>query len=213
MRRLAWLCACCAVLAAADAAHAATIDVVGLFPGKAVVAVDGGAPKSVAVGDTVAGAKLLAIHGDSATFLLDGRRETIAMGSYLAGKAGAGRATATLMPDGRGHFLADGTVNGVSTRFLVDTGATLVVLAARDADRMAIDYRHAPQSLANTANGQVPYRVVMLDRVKVGDVELNHVEAGVMEGGYSGPALLGMSFLSRTEVNRDGEAMVLTRRF
>jgi aspartyl protease family protein len=53
---------------------------------------------------------------------------------------------------------------------------------------------------------------VKLDRVKVGNVELTNVDAGVVED-YAGPALLGMSFLSRTEVSRDGANMVLTRRF
>lgn len=194
-------------------AQAATIDVVGIFPGKAVVAIDHGAPRSIAVGDTVAGFKLVAVGSDSATFLVDGRRQTIPMGSYLAGPPDRGRATATIGQDGSGHYLANGSINGASTRFLVDTGATLVVLSARDADRLAIQYKQAPRAVATTANGTVPYRVVKLDRIKVGDVELTNVEAGVMEGGYDGPPLLGMSFLSRTEVSRDGVSMVLTRRY
>ena len=191
---------------------AATIDVVGVFPGKAVVAVDKAAPRSVAVGETVAGFRLVAVGSDSATFVVDGRRQTIPMGSYLAGPADRGRATATIGQDGSGHYLADGAINGTPTRFLVDTGATLVVLPSREADRLGLAYRQAPRAVANTANGTASYRVVKLDRIRVGDVELTNVEAGVMEG-YEGPPLLGMSFLSRTEVSRDGISMVLTRRF
>ncbi|MGI9025211.1 MAG: retropepsin-like aspartic protease family protein [Burkholderiaceae bacterium] len=198
-------------------AHAATLSVVGLFPGKAVVAVDGAAPRSVAIGESVAGYKLLAIGADSATFLVDGKRQTFAMGSFFGGRTSSGsansRASAMLAADSRGHYMADGAINGVPTRFLVDTGATLVVLSANEANRLGIRYREAPQGMANTANGAIPYRIVKLDRVKVGDVELNNVEAGVMEGGYDGPSLLGMSFLSRTEVSRDGQSMVLTKRF
>ena len=200
-------------LALTSGAHAASLSVVGLFPGKAVVAVDGAAPRSVAIGESVAGYRLLAIGADSATFLVDGRRQTIAMGSYFGGRAANNRPSAMLAADSRGHYMADGAVNGVPTRFLVDTGATLVVLSANEATRLGIAYRQAPQSTANTANGAVPFRVVRLDRVKVGDVELNNVEAGVMEAGYDGPPLLGMSFLSRTEVSRDGQSMVLTKRF
>jgi len=103
-------------------------------------------------------------------------------------------------------------VNGTSTRFLVDTGATMVVISSREADRLKVAYRQASQSMAQTANGRVTYRTVTLDRIKVGDVELTNIEAGVLEG-YDGPNLLGMSFLSRTEVSRDGQSMVLTRRF
>lgn len=199
-------------VASVDAVHAATLDVVGIFPGKAVVAVDKAAPRSVGVGETVAGFRLVAVGSDSATFVVDGRRQTIPMGSYLAGPADRGRATATIGQDGSGHYLAAGAINGSPTRFLVDTGATLVIVPAREADRLAIAYKEAPRAVANTANGAVTYRVVKLDRIRVGDVELTNVDAGVMEG-YDGPPLLGMSFLSRTEVSRDGVSMVLTRRF
>ena len=204
-------------LVLAPGVHAATINVVGLFPGKAVVAVDGATPRSVAIGESVGGFKLLAIGADSATFLVDGKRQTFPIGSYLGGRdsgsrAGS-RASAMLAADSRGHYMADGAINGVATRFLVDTGATLVVLSSNEANRLGIPYRQAAQAMARTANGAVPYRLVKLDRVKVGDVELINVEAGVMEGGYDGPALLGMSFLSRTEVSRDGQSMVLTKRY
>ncbi len=205
------------LLVLASGAHATTLDVVGLFPGKAVVAVDGAAPRSVAIGESVAGYKLLAIGADSATFLVDGKRQTFTMGSFLGGRgsghSASSRASAMLAADSRGHYMADGAINGVATRFLVDTGATLVVLSSNEANRLGIPYRQAAQAMARTANGAVPYRLVKLDRVKVGDVELINVEAGVMEGGYDGPALLGMSFLSRTEVSRDGQSMVLTKRY
>ena len=194
-------------------AAAARLNVVGLFPGKAVVAIDGAAPKSLGIGDSVAGYRLVAVDGNGATFVVDGRRETFPMGSYLAARTEHGRATAVLGADERGHFGAQGSINGATTRFLVDTGATLVVLPAAEADRLRIAYRQAPRALANTANGQIAYRLVKLDRIKVGDVELLNVDAGVIEAGYDGPTLLGMSFLSRTEISRDGASMVLTRRF
>ena len=209
LRRIAFAAA---VLVAAGPATAAKIDVVGVFPGKAVVSVDGGAPRSIGVGDMVGGFKLVAVSGDGATFVVDGRRQTVTMGSYVAGNSEHGRATAFLGADGSGHYIAQGAVNGSSTRFLVDTGATMVVLSAREADRLRLPYKQSPQASANTANGRVVYRMVQLDRVKVGDVELTNIEAGVLEG-YDGPNLLGMSFLSRTEVSRDGQSMVLTRRF
>ena len=165
------------------------------------------------MGDTVAGYRLVSVDANGATFIVDGRRQTIAMGSYLGGTSDRGRVTAVLGADGSGHYMADGSINGTATRFLVDTGATLVVLSAKEADRLRIAYRQAPSALSMTANGKVGYRLVKLDRIKVGDVELINVEAGVLEGGYDGPPLLGMSFLSRTEIRRDGQSMVLTRRY
>jgi aspartyl protease family protein len=206
------LCATAALMFALEVS-AATVNVVGLFGSKAVVTVDGGAPHSIGVGETAGGFKLVSVDANGATFMVDGRRQTIAMGSYLAKTSSNDRSKAVLTADTRGHYVTQGTINGASTRFLVDTGATLVVLSSNEADRLGIQYKQAQRGNANTANGSVGYRLVKLDRVKVGDVELNNVDAGVLEGGYDGPNLLGMSFLSRTEVSRDGQSMVLTRRF
>ena len=196
-------------------AQAVTINVVGIFPGKAVVAIDGAAPRSLSVGDSASGAKLVAVGADNATFIIDGHRTTIAMGGYVANAntRDAKRTTAVLTPDTRGHYMAQGSINGVSTRFLVDTGATLIALSANEAARLGVAYRDAPRGMSNTANGAAPFRLVKLDTVKVGDVELHNVDAAVIESGYDGPALLGMSFLTRTEVSRDGQNMVLTRRY
>jgi len=200
------------LLLAAATAQGADVDVVGLFPGKAaIVAVDGAAPRSIAIGESVAGQKLVAVDGNGATFLVDGHRQTVAMGSYLS-HAVTDRAKAIVGADARGQFMTDGTVNGTGIRFLVDTGATLVMLSSTDAARLGVSYRQAPVAITATANGTVQYRMVKLDRIKVGNVELTNVDAGVLDD-YTGPALLGMSFLSRTEVSRDGAYMVLTRRF
>ena len=103
-------------------------------------------------------------------------------------------------------------MNGAATTFLVDTGATMLVLSSKEAERLRLAWRQAPEAVASTANGRVTYRSMKVDRVKVGDVELTNVETGIIDG-YDGPNLLGMSFLSRTEVSRDGANMVLTRRF
>ena len=210
MRR-SW-CLGAALLLVASAGFAASINVVGLSKNKAFVAIDGEPPRGIAVGESIGGVRLLAVDGNGATFLVDGRRETIPMGSYLA-RPSQDRPRAVLGSDSRGHYVAQGSINGSSTRFLVDTGATVVVLSMAEADRLGIRYREAPQALAATANGTVPYRIVKLDRVKVGEVEVTNVDAGVIEGNYNGPNLLGMSFLSRMEVTRDGESMVLMRRF
>jgi aspartyl protease family protein len=191
----------------------AAVQVVGIFPNKAVLSIDGGPPKSVTVGESVSGYKVVSVSADRVTVVGNGIRETLPVSAYVASASTGGRSTAILTADSRGHYQAQGAINGVPTRFVVDTGATLVVLSKAEADRLAVRYLDAPTSVASTANGTVPYRVVKLDRVKVGDVELTNVDAAILEGAYDGPNLLGMSFLSRTEVSRDGVNMVLTRRF
>jgi aspartyl protease family protein len=103
-------------------------------------------------------------------------------------------------------------VNGSSVRFVVDTGATGVVLPAADARRLGIDYRKGERGQSRTAGGVVPVFRITLNRVRVGDIELSNVEGVVIEQGLD-IALLGMSFLNRVDMKHDGRTMTLTRRF
>lgn len=202
------------LLACASAAHAADISVVGLFPNKAVLVIDGGSPKTYSVGATVAeGVKLVSANDSSATIETNGKRQTIAIGEHFnRGSNGGGRANAVLQADARGHYVVQGQINGGTARMLLDTGATMVALPASDAVRLGIDYKSGRTGYVNTANGQVPAYVVRLNSVKVGDIEINQVDAVVQEQGLP-IILLGMSFLNRTEMRREGEQMVLTKRF
>lgn len=106
-------------------------------------------------------------------------------------------------PDG--HFVVPGTANGAPVRFLVDTGATLVVLTPSDARAAGID----PGALVfdramRTASGTVPAAVAVLREVKVGRISIGDVRAAVIA--KAPQSVLGMSFLSRLksfEMQRD----------
>jgi aspartyl protease family protein len=203
-----------AALAAAPAL-ATDVNVIGLFPGKAVVVIDRGAPRTLAVGQrTAEGVVLLSADSRGATFEIDGKRETLEMGRHFeSASQSAERSHVTLPPDSRGHFLTEGAINGTPVRFLVDTGATYVTLSASEAERMHIDLRAARRGVSSTANGNIPVRRVLLDTVKVGDITLRNVEAIVNEGAGLDVALLGMSFLSRTQMHVDGPNLVLEKRY
>jgi aspartyl protease family protein len=75
-----------------------------------------------------------------------------------------------------------------------------------------MDYLKGARGMVQTANGPAPAYRVQLDVVRLGDVQLNGVEAIVIEQGLN-VALLGMSFLNRLEMRREGELMMLIRRF
>ncbi|MEA5098706.1 MAG: TIGR02281 family clan AA aspartic protease [Burkholderiaceae bacterium] len=193
-------------------AQAVDIAVVGLFPGKAVLVVNNGVPRAYSVGSTVhPGVTLVSANESGAVLEVGGRRRKIPMGQH-AGNANSDNGMATLSADGRGHFTADGQINGGSVRMLVDTGATLIALSAYDAKRLGIDYKNGRPGRTQTANGQVPVYLVRLDKVKVGGIVLHQVDALVQERGLHQP-LLGMSFLNRTEMRRDGDTMVLKKRY
>jgi aspartyl protease family protein len=198
----------------AGAANAADLRVVGVFPGKAVVSIDGAAPRTLSVGHkTAEGVTLLSVDGQNATFDVSGAKRTLAVGQgFSSGPTGSGGSKIVLQADGRGHFWANGTVNGGQMRFLVDTGATLIALPADDARRIGLSYLNAPRGIVQTANGSTTVYRVKLDTVTVGDITMNNVDAVIQEGGLT-VALLGMSFLNRTEMRRDGEQMMLVKRF
>jgi aspartyl protease family protein len=111
-----------------------------------------------------------------------------------------------------GHFHAALEVNGETVRFMVDTGATDIVLSRRDAERVGID----PDALsylgrARTANGTVSTAAVRLGLVRLGTFTDTNVPASVTDGGLDG-SLLGMAYLDRfASIEIAGDRMRLRR--
>lgn len=193
-------------------AGATSVSVVGLFKDKAIVSIDGGKPRTLSAGQTLQGVKLLAADSGSATLDVNGTRRTLGMGQSFAGGASDTRQSVSLTADGRGHFTAAGSVNGYPVTFLVDTGATSVAINAAEARRLGVDYKAGQAVGVQTAAGLVKAWRVTLNTVKVGGISVNQVEGLVVETGLSIP-LLGMSFLNRMEMKRDGQTMTLTQRY
>ncbi len=194
-------------------ALAASVSVVGLFKDKAIVSIDGSKPRTLSVGQVVQGVKLISADSGSASFEVDGKSRTLSMGQSFAGGPATGeRQSVSLTADARGHFAAAGSLNGYPVSFLVDTGATSIAISAAEAKRMGLDYRSGQAVGVSTAGGVVPAWRVKFNTVKVGGITLNQVDGMVVETGLSVP-LLGMSFLNRMEMRRDGQTMTLTQRY
>src|SRR5258708_32311188 len=88
-------------------------------------------------------------------FEVGGRCETIERGRCFESAAQTGaRQSVTLGPDERGHYIVDGMINGGYMRFIVDTGATTISLAAADATRLGIDYRSGRPGQSVGADGR-----------------------------------------------------------
>ena len=205
--------ALCVLLACAPA-KAADIALIGIIGGSAaVIAIDGGEPRTIRAGQTRHGVTVHSVERERATIEFEGSKRVLSLGLHHRSTAvAAERIMVTLAADSSGHFIADGMVNGGSVRFVVDTGATGVVLPAADARRLGVDYRKGERGQSKTAGGIVPVFRVRFDRVRVGGIELHGVEGVVIEQGLD-VALLGMSFLSRVDMKHDGRMMTLTRRF
>lgn len=104
------------------------------------------------------------------------------------------------VPRGRdGHYHLTLGINGEPVRFVVDTGASDVVLGRSDAIRAGVDLDEIVYTgLARTANGTVRVASVRLDEVELGDIVDRNVRAAVTDGEMEG-SLLGMSYLERFE--------------
>jgi len=204
-----------AFLLVSATAFALDIQVVGLGEDRAIMVIDGGKPRTLRPGQSSPeGVKLIGADSRGAVVEIEGKRQTLSLGRHISASSPAPDfASVTLMPDARGHFIAEAWFNGSPTKVLVDTGASLVVMSSVDAKRMGISYLAGEKKLANTANGVAPFYRITLNNVKVGGVSLKQVEAGVMEGTSPHMPLLGMSFLNRVDMNRDGSAMTLRQRY
>lgn len=199
----------------ANAAWATDVNVIGLFPGKAVVVINRGQPRTISVGQkTPEGVVLVSANADEAVLEIDGKRQSLGMGQHFEmASETASRPSVTLPADSRGQFYAEGQVNGAHIRFMVDTGATTVLIPTSEADRLGVDYRKGIRGRVQTANGAATAYRVVLDSVSVGGITAYNVEAVVAQAQGLDVALLGMSFLNRTEMRRDGAYMTLTKRY
>ncbi|MGR3758227.1 MAG: retropepsin-like aspartic protease family protein [Tranquillimonas sp.] len=124
----------------------------------------------------------------------------------------AGTGTVEVPRSSDGHYYLTLSVNGTPVDFVVDTGASDLVLSQRDALWVGLDPgRLAYIGEAQTANGRVALAQVVLDSVSLGDMTDTAVRATV-NGGDMGTSLLGMSYLRRFgRIEIAGDRLVLER--
>ena len=204
--------ALCLVLVSGGGA-AQDVGLAGVMGSRALLMIDGGEAQAVAIGQSLAGVKVVSVQGDQVVVEIGGKKRPLRVGQHAIGTAAAdGSGRIVMTADNQGHFVTTGSVNGVAVRFLVDTGATMISLGASDARRVGVDFNRGQKGMTQTANGQSVVSKVQLDTVRIGDVTLHNVDA-VIHQTEMPVALLGMSFLNRMEMQRDGSTMTLKRRF
>jgi aspartyl protease family protein len=198
-------------------AFAQSVALQGMLGNKALLIVDGSAPKTVAPGETFKGVKVLSTSGDQAVVDVGGQRLSLRVGEAPASVGANGPAPGSgsrivLTASTGGHFLTDGRINGQQVRFMVDTGATSIGIPEAEAKRIGLKYKDGELGYGGTANGVVSVWHIKLSSVRVGDVEVHDVDASVLPGGMP-YILLGNSFLSRFQMKRDNDQLVLDRRY
>ncbi|MFT3665207.1 TIGR02281 family clan AA aspartic protease [Piscinibacter sp.] len=210
MRRLAALGALLPALAFAQ-----NVSMSGSLGNKALLVIDG-TPRTVAAGATVSGVKVISVDGSQTLVEVGGKRQTLLLGGAqvnLGGSASAGGGTQIVLSAGPGgHFVTGGTINGRSVRFVVDTGATNIAIGETVARSIGLDFSKGERGIARTANGDVVAHRVTLREVRVGDVTVYDVAATVVPAPME-MVLLGNSFLSRFQMKRDADVLVLDKRY
>ncbi len=205
--------ACALALPAGSLAQSVALQ--GMMGNRALLIIDGSAPRGVAPGDTHQGVKVLSTSGDEAVVEIGGKRHTLRVGDAPASVGGSGPRGGNrivLTAGSGGHFFSQGAINGRAVQFMVDTGATAVSMGMNDAKRMGVPYETGRKIQMSTANGVVPGWLIRLDSVRVGDVEVFGVD-GIVSQQPMPYVLLGNSFLTRFQMKRENDQMVLDRRY
>lgn len=187
----------------------------GILGSKALLVVDGSAPRALAAGEEHRGVKVVSVGRDDAVVLIGSDRRTLRLGeapvSVGGNRANSGGRRVVLLADSRGHFIQSGTINGQAMQYMVDTGASTVAIGRADAERMGLDYQSGQPVRVSTANGVAQGWRMRLDTVRIGDVSVYGVDAIVTPQAMPF-VLLGNSFLSEFHMTRTGDQMVLEKR-
>lgn len=201
------------IVASFSVVAAESVQVVGLFPGKVVLVIDG-QQVIVKQGQSVQGVRYIKPMANDVMLEINGERSNYKMGMAVSldFKESAFKSK-TLYADNRGMFQTIGSINGHAIHFLVDTGATTVAMSSVQAKKLNIQYRlNGRVTTTQTASGVAKAYLIKLKSVKVGEISQSNVLAAVIEGAFPTEVLLGMSFLNKLKVEKTGNAMVLKTR-
>lgn len=215
MRRAAIAAVLCS---AAAMAFAQSVALSGVSGSKALVVIDGAAPRFMAAGQAHQGVRLVSVQGDTAVVEIGGQRQTLRLGEApvalggAAADASGGAQRVVLTADGSGHFMPQGQINGRAVQFMVDTGATQIIIGESEAKRINLDYQRGQRVSVQTANGTAPGYRVTLDSVRVGEAQVHAVGAIVLPQPMPF-VLLGNSFLTRFQMQRNNDQLTLERRY
>lgn len=202
------------LIAAATACAGPAVRVLALFPGKAMLEIDGARKVLVEGAVGPGGVRLISANPDVALVEIDGVREELRLGSAVsASYLQPARREIRILKAGRGYFV-DGLINGQPVRFLVDTGATSIAMSERHAARLGIRHRVDGNRVSvGTASGTTAGHQVVLRSIAIGELRLNDVRAVVIDGDSPREVLLGMNVLSQFEIEQRENLLVLRSKF
>ena len=117
----------------------------------------------------------------------------------------------TLKRNTFGHYVTYGKINGQRVIFLLDTGATMVAVPEKLANKLRLEQGYSYQ--VNTANGTANVFSTNIDRLELGPLNMTNIRAAVSPGMNGDEVLLGMSALKQLEFSQIGDELTLIQRF
>ncbi len=202
------------VVPLAEAVELSQIEVVGLFRDTAVLRL-AGKQRLLKVGQlSPEGVMLVSASNSGAVVSIEGKQYSLQLSNGVRGGYTEKKNSSELIAiNAAGQYITQGSVNGRTVTFLVDTGATSVAINSRDARRLGINFATEKPGMVATAGGPVRAYSLTLDRVKVGEIEARNIRAVVLEGNYPTLALLGMTWLKYVEIVENAGVMKLTKKY
>jgi len=202
------------LLAALSSSPLLARDVVllGVFPDRALVAIDGQRLVLIAGQEAQDAVRLLSTNtlDRRAWVEIDGQRRELAVVSRsLAATRDTGVAEVRIHPDASGALTASGSINGHAVRFRFDPGTAFILLSGSEAQRIGIVTGQGQLTTVQTSAGRVFGHRVILSRVQVGGIALEQVEALILQAEVPRLPVLGMSFLGRVQMREEGGTVVL----
>jgi aspartyl protease family protein len=184
----------------------------GVFPDRVLVGIDGQRLVLVAGQDAQQGMRLLSTNTLErlAWLEIDGlRRELVAVGRSPTAAPQAASAEVRIHPDSSGALTVSGSIGGHAMRFRVDPGTAVTLLSGEDAGRIGMTAGQGSLTTVQTPAGRVFGHRVILPRVQVKGIVLDQVEAVVLPGEMPRLPVLGMSFLGRVHAHEEGGVLLL----
>jgi len=191
------------------------IQVHGLMPNQAVVSING-TQRILKVGKpSPEGVSLVSADSKKAVLEWEGERVERTLTKTITNNFSA-PATKDEVRIERGHnnhYFTPGHINGRLVSFMVDTGAFTIAMTPAEADRLSLNWRKGERFIAGTAGGGTPGYTVMLNNVSVGGITVNNIEGAVIVAEGNTDILLGMTFLEKTEMREENNALILRKKY